>query len=293
MVINGYKIPGGKGGLAVRYAANLIMNNPGVKQGDLLQTVCNLSELNLSTSAWITSPGNKSPAMKLWTRKKEGRGYCLYPNEWTAEAAQSLGRAFSDYTNKATTQQKLDLIKWFGREPRVSDLFQLDDLGSYDSGRRGVLVGFKVASKIFDTPPSTDGFSNSIDEALAAWNRAFEADPDFDKVPQTLTALMLKENGQIGFYCGSFWLGRLISDPPSVWKIRVKNNFTCEWNGCVLDEGHTVIKTPNDSFYFNSPAWGERSDSASWKTKKDAEKFLEKVLQDMRLPPDVLEVVQI
>jgi len=269
------------------------MNSPGVKQGDLLKTACSLAEMNLSTSSWITAPGDKSPAMKLWTRKKEGRGYCLYPNEWTAAAAQSLGHAFSDYTNKITTRHKLDLIEWLGREPRVGDLFQLDDLNSYDSGSRGVLLGFKVASKFVSETPSADGFSNSIDEALIAWNKAYEADPNFNKIPQSLTALLIKEDGRLGFYFGGFWFGRLISDPPPVWKIRIKNGFTDESNGYNLVEGHTVVKVSNGSFYFNSPAWGERSNACSWKTKQDAEKFLEKILQDMTLPPDVLEVVQI
>lgn len=293
MVINGFKIPGGKGGLAVRIAANLIAKNPGIKQAELLSRACNQAEMNLSTSGWITSPGDKSPAMKLWTRKKEGRGFCLYPNEWTQEAAQSLGGAFLDYVNKNAAKSRLDLDKWFGREPRVGDLFQLDNLDDYHSGCRGVLIGFKVTSKLPAETPSSDNFSSSIDEALLAWNSAFKADPDFNFVPQSLTALMLKEDGRLGFYYGGFWNGRLISDPPPVWKIRVKNNFVYEMNGYLFVKGQTAVKIPNGNFYFNSPAWGERSDARSWKTKKDAQAFLEKIVQDMKLPPDVLEAVLI
>jgi hypothetical protein len=293
MVINGYKIPGGKGGLAVRIAADLIAKNPGIKQAELLSRACNQADLNLSTSGWITSPGDKSPAMKLWTRKKEGRGFCLYPNEWTQEAAQSLGGAFLDYVNKHTAKSRLDMAKWFGREPRVGDLFQLDDLNSYHSGCRGVLIGFKVTPKLPSETPSSDNFLSSIDEALLAWNSAFKSDPDFNFVPQSITALMLKEDGRLGFYYGGFWLGRLISDPPPVWKIQVKNDFVYEMNGYTFVKGQTVVKIPNGNFYFNSPPWGERSDASSWKTNKDAQAFLEKIVQDMKLPPDVLEVVLI
>ena len=78
-----------------------------------------------------------------------------------------------------------------------------------------------------------------------------------------------------------------------MWKIRVKNEFVNEMNGYALVKGQTVVKIGNGNFYFNSPAWGERSDSASWKTNKDAQAFLEKIVQDMKLPPDVLEVVLI
>lgn len=292
MVINGFKIPGGKGGLAVRIAADLIAKNPGIKQAELLSRACNQVELNLSTSGWITSPGCKSPAMKLWTRKKDGRSFCLYPNEWTQEVAQSLSRVFFDYVNKNTAQDRLSLAKWFGREPRVGDLLQLDNLDSYHSGCRGVLIGFKVTSKCSAKTPSSDNFSSSIDEALITWNSAFEADSDFNFVPQTLTALMLKEDGRLGFYCGGFYLGRLISDPPSVWKIQVKNDFVCEIKDYRFVKGRTAVRT-NESFYFDTPSWGERSDTSSWQTKQAAQAFLEKIVQAMNLPPDMLETVLI
>ena len=47
-VIGGYKVPGGKGGAAVARACQLIIQNPGIKQGDVLDTVAYWAKLNLS-----------------------------------------------------------------------------------------------------------------------------------------------------------------------------------------------------------------------------------------------------
>ena len=291
MIINGYKIPGGKGGLAVRIAAELIIKNPGIKQGELLERACLLSELNLSTAGWITTPGkDRSPAEKLWTRQKIGRGFCLFPNEWTQAAADGVRSAYSELVNKTIIQTQNNLNKWFGREIRVSDLLQLDNLDNYDSGVRGVVIGFKVTRKHDTEKPHADGFSNSIDEALQAWNKRFETE-DLSE-PQSLKTLVLKASGQLEFYCGSWWHGRLISDPPPVWKIQVKNTFTTgPRSQYPILAGQTLVQTPDGGHYYCSPSFGERSEERSWKTKAAADVYLEKLLQKENLSPGTLEVV--
>ena len=89
-VINGYTIPGGKGGWAVRRACEIIISQPGIGQSKLLESAAGWADLNLGTAGWITSPSDKSPAGKLWTRVKEGRGYSLHPNEFTQQATGAL-----------------------------------------------------------------------------------------------------------------------------------------------------------------------------------------------------------
>lgn len=85
LVFNGYRIPGGRGGAAVIRACQLIRQQPGIKQTDLINHVTQWAGLNLSTAGWITSPGDKSPAERLWDRRKEGRGFKCYPNEHTPD----------------------------------------------------------------------------------------------------------------------------------------------------------------------------------------------------------------
>jgi hypothetical protein len=82
-IVNGYKGPGGRGGAAVAKACQLIIQNPGIKQGDVLDTVAYWAKLNHSTANWITSPGSKSPAELLWSRQKVGRAFGCFPNEHT------------------------------------------------------------------------------------------------------------------------------------------------------------------------------------------------------------------
>ena len=82
-IIGGYKVPGGKGGAAVARACQLILQNPGIKQGDIHEQAAHWAGLNHSTANWITSPGSSSPAGILWDRRKEGRGFKCYPNEHT------------------------------------------------------------------------------------------------------------------------------------------------------------------------------------------------------------------
>jgi len=82
-IVNGYKMPGGRSGAAVAKACELIIQNPGIKQGDVLDHAAHWAKLNYSTASWITSPGPKSPAEILWTRQKVGRAFGCFPNEHT------------------------------------------------------------------------------------------------------------------------------------------------------------------------------------------------------------------
>jgi len=88
-IINGCKIPGALGGTAVWKALFNVLNRPGITQSQQLVDCCQFSSLNESTAGWITSPGDKSPAGKLWDRRKEGV-FRLYPNEWTEKAFNAL-----------------------------------------------------------------------------------------------------------------------------------------------------------------------------------------------------------
>ena len=289
MIINGYKIPAGKGGLAIRIAAQMIMKNPGIKQGDLLNEACAAAELNVSTATWITSPGSKSPAEKLWDRKKEGRGFKLYPNEWTQAVAESFRPAYREFVNSNIASTKKEFVRWFGREVRLSDLFQLDNNETSASGSRGVVMGFKIDRKYHEETPSTSGFSNSVDEALLEWNKRFDADINFNPVGQTLITLFLKEDGQLAYYHGSYWIGRLMNDLPPVWKIQVKKSFGTSY-GRHFDPGQVVVQS-GSGFYFMPPSFNERAETTSWKKKKDADKYLVKVIQEMNQPSDTFEVV--
>lgn len=83
LVINGYRVPGGGGGIAVRRACETVLANPGIKQSELLREAVTFSTINFSTAGWITSPGPKSPACILWDRRKVDGVFCCFPNEFT------------------------------------------------------------------------------------------------------------------------------------------------------------------------------------------------------------------
>ncbi len=82
LVVNGYIVPGGFSGVAVRRACETVLANPGIPQTQLLQEAVRYSGINMGTASWITSPGPRSPATLLWDRRKEGTFKC-YPNEHT------------------------------------------------------------------------------------------------------------------------------------------------------------------------------------------------------------------
>ena len=95
-VIGGYTVPGGRGGAAVAYACQLVLKNPGIKQGDIHAEAAMWAGLNFSTAGWISSPSPKSPAGILWDRRKEGRGYKCYPNELTDKLGDPRVRLQAD-----------------------------------------------------------------------------------------------------------------------------------------------------------------------------------------------------
>ena len=86
LVIGGYKVPGGKGRLAVAAAVDLIKREPGVKQTEVQKHAVRFAGLNPSTAGWITSPGTGlgRPTGILWERKKVGTYRC-YPNKNTEQ----------------------------------------------------------------------------------------------------------------------------------------------------------------------------------------------------------------
>ena len=102
-IINGYPIPSGKSGVGVRRACELVVSNPGIKQSDLLQAAAEYSKLNLGTASWLTSPGNGklNPVDRLWERRKEGRGFSCYPNEYTGLVTGAADAAIREYVSHA------------------------------------------------------------------------------------------------------------------------------------------------------------------------------------------------
>jgi hypothetical protein len=135
-VIGGYKVPGGKGGAAVARACQLIIQNPGIKQGDIHEQAAHWAGLNHSTANWITSPGSSSPAGLLWDRRKEGRGFRCYPNEHT------------DKLGDPRIRLRAELLKDFDREwsaagsPKAGELVRV---GTWSGTHElGLLLGFEL-----------------------------------------------------------------------------------------------------------------------------------------------------
>ena len=144
LIIGGYKVPGARGGVAVLKACQLVRDNPGIKQGDLVDEATRWANLNLSTATWITTPGPKSPAGILWDRRKEGRGYRCYPNEHTSSAPDAR-----------VPLQKLilgefDQMWTAAGKPVPGDLIQWTYRFSYDSEpevRTGLLTGYDISRR--------------------------------------------------------------------------------------------------------------------------------------------------
>lgn len=89
-IIGGYRVPGGQGGAAVRFACERVLAHPGISQVSLLKEASSFAGLNLSTATWITSPSSKSPATILWDRRKVGSVYCCFPNDLTDKCTGSF-----------------------------------------------------------------------------------------------------------------------------------------------------------------------------------------------------------
>lgn len=135
LVFNGYRIPRGKGGAAVARACQLVRDQPGIKQVDIINHVTQWAGLNLSTAGWITSPGDKSPAELLWDRRKEGRGFKCYPNEHTPDLDPR--ELLRDVVSKEFDKEWSDV----GR-PMPGELVKVTKYGGgHDIG---MLVGFNI-----------------------------------------------------------------------------------------------------------------------------------------------------
>lgn len=121
-IVNGYTVPGGYGGVAVRRACETVLANPGITQKDLLYNAIACSGLNLSTASWLTSPGNpwngKSPATRLWERREEDVFRC-YPNEFTDKVVGSQDAILEELIRFTSTACKKN------RPPAVGDLVEV------------------------------------------------------------------------------------------------------------------------------------------------------------------------
>lgn len=165
-VIGGYVVPGGRGGAAVARACQLILQNPGIKQGDIHEQAAEWAGLNHSTASWIGSPGPKSPAGILWDRWKEGRGFKCYPNDLTDKLGdprirlrQELLKEFDKEWKAAGYPQPGELVRvrnWSGTHEVgfllgfclfrgqwkgggfVTSREALDDLSNFDLGSCGI-----------------------------------------------------------------------------------------------------------------------------------------------------------
>lgn len=121
-IVNGYKIPGAGGGVMVMKACELVCQNPGITQKDLLNQAVEFSGLNHSTATWLTSPGPKSPAEKLWERRKEGVFKC-YPIEGVTNLVHGSQIALND--------ERMDNCLRLAREwkyiPTPGDIVEVDN----------------------------------------------------------------------------------------------------------------------------------------------------------------------
>jgi len=85
IVVNGYSLPWGFSGVAVRRACELVLSQPGIPQSELMEKSAYFANISTSNSTWLVSPGEKSPALKLWHRERSGKRFLCYPNEFTSE----------------------------------------------------------------------------------------------------------------------------------------------------------------------------------------------------------------
>jgi hypothetical protein len=153
-IVNGYTVPGGFGGVAVRHACETVLANPGIPQTKLLEEAVRFSGINFSTAGWITSPGPKSPATILWDRRKEGTFKC-YPNEHTEKLAGAETSLFNEIMDGVRLQ--LRGVKY---RPVPGDLVNFLDLdGSPYS--TGIFIGYS-----FGNHNLSDPIFNSIDDII-------------------------------------------------------------------------------------------------------------------------------
>ncbi len=139
-IINGYTIPSGRGGVAVRKACELLIANPGMAQSKLHEEACYYAGISSSHTGWLVNPNDpKCPLPKLWNRNKEGV-FRHYPNEFTK---QGIGSEQAIFDLLADTVRSA--VRKSPYVPKVGDLID-------DSGITGLFIGYELLGKLYDSP---------------------------------------------------------------------------------------------------------------------------------------------
>lgn len=167
-IVNGYTVPGGYSGVAVRHACETVLANPGITQKDLLEAAVKCSGLNFGTAGWITSPGPKSPATLLWDRRKEGVFKC-YPNEHTEKVVGAETALFDEVMNQ--TRLSFRGVKY---RPAVGDLVALTAAIDGRVYAEGLFIGYS-----FGRMSDSDPLYNSVEEIVEARPRCSYGDQVF------------------------------------------------------------------------------------------------------------------
>jgi hypothetical protein len=159
LVVNEYIVPGGFGGVAVRRACELILERPGIAQKHVLEEAVRYSGINFSTAGWLTSPGNpwngKSPATRLWDRRKEGVFSC-YPNEHTEKVVGAESALFDEIMNQ--TRLSFRGVKY---RPKVGDLVALTAAIDDSVYAEGLFIGYSFGKMQLNDP-----LYNSVEEIV-------------------------------------------------------------------------------------------------------------------------------
>ena len=174
-IVNGYTIPGGYSGVAVRRACETVLANPGITQKQLLAEAVMCSGLAASTAGWIVSPGNpwngKSPATRLWDRRVvPGHVFRCYPNEFTDKAMGSQDAILEELLRFTSAACKKN------RPPAVGDLVEVRP-GDYLLNKSMVL-GFTLGEDKVLYPTVGDALAtrkNSIKHWERVWVSLVEA----------------------------------------------------------------------------------------------------------------------
>ena len=174
-IVNGYTVPGGYGGVAVRRACETVLANPGITQKQLLAEAVMCSGLAASTAGWIVSPGNpwngKSPATRLWDRRVvPGHVFRCYPNEFTDKAMGSQDSILEELLRFTSAACKKN------RPPAVGDLVEVRP-GDYLLNKSMVL-GFTLGEDKVLYPTVGDALAtrkNSIKHWERVWVSLVEA----------------------------------------------------------------------------------------------------------------------
>ena len=167
-VVNGYVVPGGFGGVAVRRACELVVAWPGIKQVDLLQHSVSFSGINFGTAGWLTSPGPRSPATLLWDRRKEGTFKC-YPKAFTEKVVGAEAALFDEIMNQ--TRLSFRGVKY---RPKVGDLVALTAAIDDKVFAEGLFIGYS-----FGRMSDSDPLYNSVEEIVEARPRCSYGDQVF------------------------------------------------------------------------------------------------------------------